>query len=279
MHLTSWLQNLRARMFPGKVSCLPQPSCASRRRQRSKGIVATEALETRILLSAAPVPIASGETIEGSIDTLAEEDCYTINAAEGDELLLTVGETGFNDGSCDLEVTLYTPDGSELQTVAMDTGFRLDQRNLEQTGTYTYVVREIEGNRVGDYSLTAELTQEQFDATVSVNNVTQDEDTGTMTFTVSLTRAVGMDVLVDFITVNDTARSGEDHAFTNGTVTIQVGTRPTSTTSSATVIVATDRTRSVPMSRRTGGISSRPNSVTGRLWTTSKFATATPVRF
>ena len=91
-----------------------------------------------------------GLTVNDSIGT-GDIDTFTIDATAGGDLLFSIDEA---DGY-QLEVTLYSPDGSELQRVTQNSEFRLDQRNLPLTGTYTYVVREVDGDDTGDYTSTA----------------------------------------------------------------------------------------------------------------------------
>ncbi|WP_166830836.1 Calx-beta domain-containing protein [Thalassoroseus pseudoceratinae] len=168
-----WLRNLYTRWIPqDRRARSPRMLGKNRRRPRFPLAASVEALETRAMLSATPVGLTSGETVMASISTIGEEDCYTINAAAGEDLLLTIGEA---DGY-QLEVALYAPDGTELQTVSENFGFRLDQKDLPQTGTYTYVVREVNGDDVGDYSLTAVLVDEVADAdnTVMASGTTYD---------------------------------------------------------------------------------------------------------
>ncbi len=168
------------------------------------------------------ITLADGSPANGAI-TNGDIDTFTINATAGEDLLLTISES---DGY-QLAVTLYAPDGTELESVTQNSGFDLIQRNLPQTGTYTYVVRELQGDDTGNYSLTATVDQQQYDATVSIDNVTQDENAGTMTFTVSLSQTVGVDVSVDIATMAGSAGLGD---FTSRSDTVTISAGSTSTT-------------------------------------------------
>ena len=70
-------------------------------------------------------------------------------------------------------------------------------------------------------------------ATLSINDVTRSEDNGPVVFTVSLSQAVDVDVLVDFSTLTDTAN---DLDFTAATGTLTIPAGQTSATISVEII-------------------------------------------
>ena len=72
-------------------------------------------------------------------------------------------------------------------------------------------------------------------ATVAIQDVSQDEDTGMMTFTISLSQPVDSDVQVTYTTVTDSATSS-DFIATSGTATIEAGSLSTT----INVLVASD---------------------------------------
>ena len=105
-----WLAGLYERLILGNQALQRSRQLQTNRRRGTPAIQAVEILETRTLLSVDPVAISSGETVMGTISTNGEQDSYTIDAATGEDLLLTIGEAnGFQ-----LEVTLFAPDGMAL---------------------------------------------------------------------------------------------------------------------------------------------------------------------
>ncbi|MFQ5638749.1 MAG: Calx-beta domain-containing protein, partial [bacterium] len=59
--------------------------------------------------------------------------------------------------------------------------------------------------------------------TISISDETENEDVGTMSFTVSLSAASSKDVSVDFTTTDGTAGAPDDYTATSGTLTILAG--------------------------------------------------------
>ena len=109
--------------------------------------------------------MSSGLRVTGTIDTLGDSDSFTVLAEAGSDLLMTIGETG-GASSFNLAVEIFAPDGRSLLTGTQDTGFELDLFNIGATGTYTYVVRENEGNATGTYAMTVTVA----DTTPDIGN-------------------------------------------------------------------------------------------------------------
>ena len=105
--------------------------------------------------------LQSGQTATGSINT-GDIDTFTINAAAGTDLLMTIGETG-GSGFL-LLVEVYGPDGEFLDARSLDSGFELNLLNLAQSGVYTFVVRDNGGTATGSYSLTVIVADTTLDA-------------------------------------------------------------------------------------------------------------------
>jgi|GEM_PF-922250 len=80
------------------------------------------------------------------------------------------------------------------------------------------------------------ITDDDAVPTLSIDDVTVNEDAGTATFTVSLNTASGQDVTVDFATVAGTAEDLNDFIGTNSTLTIAAG----ETTATVTVDIIDD---------------------------------------
>ncbi len=125
------------------------------------GSAASDADQVQITI----LPLASGQTVSGAIDFVGDQDTFTIDAQAGDDLLFTIREDAnfFNS----LEVSLHGPDGELIETANGATGVRIDQIDLTQSGTYTYVVRDSQATFTGDYTLTAVV----LDQTVDADNV------------------------------------------------------------------------------------------------------------
>jgi len=153
------------------------------------------------------VTLVSGETLPGSINS-GDIDTFTIDAAIGEELLLTIGN---NTGSSfELEVSLYDPTGDLIKVVTGDGGFRLDAPSLAETGTYTYVVRERQGSSTGNYAITAVVLDEVIDndnvALVSGNTLPGSINSGDID-TYTIDAALGTDLLLAI--ANNTGSSFE----------------------------------------------------------------------
>ena len=113
------------------------------------------------------VALTSGQTVNTAIDFLGDTDGYTIHGDVGDRLFVSVGET-VSSTSFNLGVFIYEPDGGLVSSVDNDwTGITFTNLTLDETGTYTIIVRDLSGDVAGDYTLTAVVVDE----VVDVDNV------------------------------------------------------------------------------------------------------------
>ena len=87
-------------------------------RLRANNLVTTGSynlgLECLIPLSPNPTSLSCGDLVEGSIDAAAEVDFFTFEAQPGDEIFLTLVQTGGWGGSSRAQATLFDPMNFEL---------------------------------------------------------------------------------------------------------------------------------------------------------------------
>ncbi|MBC8180892.1 hypothetical protein H8E88_07190, partial [candidate division KSB1 bacterium] len=164
--------------------------------------------------------IIQGATINGDPIVAGDE----IGVFDGE---LCVGASVFA-GSYPLTVTAwkeYTPPGQPTLPGAKSGNpmfFKVWQQSsdIETDGTPTYV----EGGTFGDPLTVISLlaaTISQY--TISISDETENEDVGTMSFTVSLSEASDVAITVDFQTNDGTAVAPGDYTATSGTLTIPAG--------------------------------------------------------
>jgi len=84
-----------------------------------------------------PVSIAFGQTLSGSISTLAEMDTYTFTASAGDKVLVRMSKSS---GNLYPGIRVYSPDGTKL---------------CEQEGLYTAEIASCTLTSTGTYSIVA----------------------------------------------------------------------------------------------------------------------------
>ena len=149
-------------------------------------------------------------SLSGEVDTDVTVDFATANdtadgndfTANSDAVTITAGMTS----------TTFTVDITADEITELDEQFFVDLSNVQASG------RDVTfADSQGIGTITNDDT-----ATISIDDVIQDEDAGTMTFTVSLSGPVDTDVTVDFATANDTA-DGNDFAANSGTAMIAAG--------------------------------------------------------
>ena len=85
-------------------------------------------------------------------------------------------------------------------------------------------------------SVTTTISDNDVPPTISINDVTVNEDAGTMTFTVTLSHATTAPVRFSYATSNGTATAGADYAATSGAGSIATGL----TTATFTVAISDD---------------------------------------
>ena len=76
---------------------------------------------------------------------------------------------------------------------------------------------------IGGVTGTGTINDNDSPPTISINDVTVNESTGTMSFTVTLSAASGQTVSVDYGSTNGTALAGSDYTATSGTLTFTPG--------------------------------------------------------
>ncbi len=101
------------------------------------------------------VQLTSGMSMPGSI-TVGDIDTFTIDANDGQDLVLSIAETAGNSNFV-LTVDVYAPNGQFIASRSVDSSFTLTLPNVLASGTYTYVVRENNGNATGSYLLTVDI--------------------------------------------------------------------------------------------------------------------------
>ena len=102
-------------------------------------------------------PISYGESVGGSLEVSTDLNHYTFEGTAGDIITLQLNDSS---GFLSTQFRLYAPDGSLVVEVPPPIGgggqAALEDFELEDTGTYTIMVSESEGDGVGDYNFTLE---------------------------------------------------------------------------------------------------------------------------
>ena len=197
--------------------------------------------------------IPSTTTIVDSIDTVVaeiegdteviegEEASYTIKLVDSDgnpvianeATIVTVrytntttqnGDTEYNHGET-ISVTIAP--GSSEANFTVQTEDDLDVDNGEQYQLEIITVNDnnhFENVTIDTTSVTTTIIDNDVQPTISVNDVTVNEDDGTMTFTVELSHATGSNVTFDYATADiipvADAEAGLDYTATSGSGTI-----------------------------------------------------------
>ncbi|WP_417733988.1 RHS repeat-associated core domain-containing protein [Rosistilla oblonga] len=162
---------------------------------------------TATVLDAQPdadtVEIASGETINGSIDLRGDIDTYTIAVDAGDDLFIAFREvlSSFSN----LQTIVFDPTGNEIDQATVSAGGDLLLTDIADAGIYTILVRDADGANTGDYRLTATVIDTQTDddtiALVSGRTVNANLGAGDIdTYTIAL--EAGDDLFVAFREAN-----------------------------------------------------------------------------
>ncbi|WP_166831109.1 Calx-beta domain-containing protein [Thalassoroseus pseudoceratinae] len=158
-------------------------------------------------------------SLSQTVDTDVTFDFTTTpDTADANDYTPTSGSITIPEGETSATITVTITDDMIVEGTEQ---FFVDLSNLQASG------RDV---TIDDGQGTGTITDND-SATVSIDDVTQDEDAGSMTFTVSLTQPVSSDVTVDFTTTPDSA-DASDYTPTSGSVTIPDGQ------TSATIVVA-----------------------------------------
>jgi subtilisin-like proprotein convertase family protein len=100
-------------------------------------------------------------------------------------------------------------------------GSLTDFDNEDSTGTWTLDILDNAASNTG--KLLGWSLEVCTGTVVWVEDATQNEGVGTMTFTLNMSQASSVDVLIDYSTVDGTAVAGSDYVATSGTLTIPAG--------------------------------------------------------
>lgn len=151
-------------------------------------------------------------TLDKAIDTTVTVDYATADqsATSLDDYLSQSGTLTFYSGELSKTITVSIVD---TDTVEGDEHFLINLFNI-QSSNRNVVMADDQGDiTIRDDDLT----------TMSINDVTIDEDAGTATLIVSLGQIVTTAVNVDYATINNSAIAGDDYTSTSGTLTIDAG--------------------------------------------------------
>lgn len=119
-----------------------------------------------------------------------------------------------------LTTVSFTAGGSLTQTVTISvTGDTL----YENDETFFVNVSNPVNGLIDDNQGVGTILNDDLIDSLSINDVSVDEDAGTAVFTVTLSSLSGLDVTVDFDTSDGTAMAGLDYMAANGTVSIPAG--------------------------------------------------------
>ena len=144
----------------------------------------------------------------------------TADSASDDDFTTTSGSATISAGSTSTTVSVMV---SSDDIVERDEQFFFNLSNVQAGG------RDV---TIADTQSVATITNDD-NASVQIDDVTQDEEAGVMTFTISIDEIVDTDVSVDFGTTTDSANDA-DFTETSGTATISAGTTSTTVTVSIT---------------------------------------------
>ncbi len=162
-------------------------------------------------------PLRLTVSLDQPIDTDIKVDFATLfDEADNQDFTATTGTVTIPAGSTTaiFEVAL-TSDA----IVELDEQFLIELLNLQPSGrTVTLVDSQAVGIILNDDA-----------AIISVDDVLQEESAGSLTFTISISNTVDVDVLVDYATVADSANSS-DFTAVSGTATITAGNSFTTVT-------------------------------------------------
>ncbi len=101
----------------------------------------------------------------------------------------------------------------------------IDDTELEPgpAETFRVILTNATNANITTAQATGRINDNESPPTISINDVTVDENAGMAVFTISLSAATNQDVTVAYATANGTATAGSDYTATNGTATIVAG--------------------------------------------------------
>ena len=196
--------------------------------------------------------VAAQDTLEGAgaatftialnrfSDTAVTATYQTVDgtAAAGSDYTEAEATATFPPGTITATVTVAIIDDTDVEN---DESFTLRIIDDARNSNLTYLVGPLsDGHGTGFGSVL--IIDDDTMPEVSVAGTAANENAGTMTLRVSLSRASATEVTVDFATADGTATAGSDYTETNGTLTIPA--RATGAGVSVTILDDTDDTES-----------------------------------
>ncbi|WP_342190377.1 Ig-like domain-containing protein [Stieleria varia] len=153
------------------------------------------------------VALTSGQTVLESL-SLGDIDTFTIDALAGNTLFLNYDD---NNSLLRSGVFVFAPDGSLLTSLEDTDSVSFTNLPLSVSGTYTILVRDLGGDAVGDYGLTAVVIDNVIDddnvALISGQTVLESLSLGDIdTFTIDAT--AGTTLFLNYDDNNSLLRSG-----------------------------------------------------------------------
>ena len=170
-----------------------------------------------VTLSVAPGALSEGE---GGVATLTA----TLSAASGQNVTVTLSFSGTTTLNED-----YTVSGTQIvvpagQATGTGTVTLLDDALYEGEEAVIVDIGSVDnGRECSSQQQTIIVTDDDPLPSLSVDDLTADEDAGTMTFTVRLSAASGLDISFDYTTSDGTAEAGKDYTTKTDTLTIPAG--------------------------------------------------------
>lgn len=116
---------------------------------------------------------------------------------------------------------LTIPAGALSQTLTIAL---IDDALDELTETLTITLSNPISATLADATGLGEITDNDNPPAISINDVTEAENAGTLTFTVELSGPSGLEVTVDFTTQDETAVQPNDYVYRTGSITFATGT-------------------------------------------------------
>ncbi|MDJ1183026.1 Calx-beta domain-containing protein [Roseofilum casamattae] len=162
-------------------------------------------------------PLAENEgvaTVAATLSNLSSQD-VTVNLDFSGTA--TGSGTDYTASANSIAIAAGSLSGSIALTGVNDTADEPDETIIVDIDTVT------NASESGTQQVTATITDDDAAPTISINDVTVNENAGTLTFAVDLSAASGREITVDYATADNTAIAGSDYTSTNGTLTFSAG--------------------------------------------------------
>ncbi|MDJ1173777.1 Ig-like domain-containing protein [Roseofilum capinflatum] len=183
---------------------------------------------------------SSNELVVATPEIQFSEASYAANEGDGTTNLITLtrnttlgisevqvsvtgGEATGNADYTDsgFPLTVVFNEGEDSKTVALPI---IDDTVDEPDETISFEVTAQNNATIGAQSTTTlNIADNDAEPNLSINDVTVNEDAGTLAFTVSLDAASAQEITVDYATADGTATAGSDYTSINGTLTFAAG--------------------------------------------------------